>query len=89
MVGPLRPHFVLFGSSIVQQSFSNEGWGAILADLYARKVISSSFSLLFFWFKILCVCCNGFLMPLLFRLYVIVKVGILLTMFVVDVKDIS
>ncbi|XP_059463395.1 GDSL esterase/lipase WDL1-like [Corylus avellana] len=37
MVGPLRPQFVLFGSSIVQQSFRNEGWGAILADLYARK----------------------------------------------------
>lgn len=37
MVGPERPQFVLFGSSIVQYSFSNEGWGAILADLYARK----------------------------------------------------
>ncbi|KAJ4704443.1 GDSL esterase/lipase CPRD49-like [Melia azedarach] len=37
MVGPERPQFVLFGSSIVQFSFSNEGWGAILADLYARK----------------------------------------------------
>ncbi|XP_062165587.1 GDSL esterase/lipase WDL1-like isoform X1 [Alnus glutinosa] len=37
MVGPARPLFVLFGSSIVQLSFSDEGWGAILADLYARK----------------------------------------------------
>ena len=39
MVGPVRPKFVLFGSSIVQNSFSNEGWGAILATLYARKVL--------------------------------------------------
>uniref|UniRef100_A0A5B7A476 Putative GDSL esterase/lipase CPRD49-like isoform X1 n=1 Tax=Davidia involucrata TaxID=16924 RepID=A0A5B7A476_DAVIN len=37
MVGPQRPQFVLFGSSIVQVSFSNGGWGAILADIYARK----------------------------------------------------
>ncbi|XP_068644344.1 GDSL esterase/lipase WDL1-like [Aristolochia californica] len=37
MVGPCRPLFVLFGSSIVQFSFSNDGWGAILADVYARK----------------------------------------------------
>lgn len=37
MVGPARPQFVLFGSSIVEFSFSNGGWGAILADLYARK----------------------------------------------------
>ncbi|XP_074574439.1 GDSL esterase/lipase WDL1-like [Curcuma longa] len=37
MVGPGRPVFVLFGSSIVQYSFSNGGWGAILADVYARK----------------------------------------------------
>ncbi|KAJ8499378.1 hypothetical protein OPV22_009930 [Ensete ventricosum] len=37
MVGPGRPIFVLFGSSIVQFSFSSEGWGAILADVYARK----------------------------------------------------
>ncbi|KAL6336700.1 hypothetical protein AAG906_036014 [Vitis piasezkii] len=37
MVGPPRPQFVLFGSSIVQFSYSNQGWGAILADLYARK----------------------------------------------------
>ncbi|OEL25953.1 putative pyridoxal 5'-phosphate synthase subunit PDX1.1 [Dichanthelium oligosanthes] len=32
-----RPVFVLFGSSIVQYSFSNGGWGAALADIYARK----------------------------------------------------
>ncbi|KAL5982570.1 GDSL esterase/lipase wdl1 [Asimina triloba] len=44
MVGPARPIFVLFGSSIVQFSFSNGGWGAILADVYARKVILPSFS---------------------------------------------
>ncbi|KAK8651407.1 hypothetical protein V6N13_141008 [Hibiscus sabdariffa] len=37
MVGPVRPQFVLFGSSIVQLSFCNGGWGAILADVYARK----------------------------------------------------
>ncbi|XWS43846.1 hypothetical protein CRYUN_Cryun16bG0139500 [Craigia yunnanensis] len=37
MVGPGRPLFVLFGSSIVQFSYSNEGWGAILTDIYARK----------------------------------------------------
>ncbi|KAI4328726.1 hypothetical protein L6164_021059 [Bauhinia variegata] len=37
MVGPRRPQFVLFGSSIVQLSYADEGWGAILADLYARK----------------------------------------------------
>ncbi|XP_010529894.1 PREDICTED: GDSL esterase/lipase At2g38180 isoform X2 [Tarenaya hassleriana] len=37
MVGPGRPQIVLFGSSIVQFSFINGGWGAILADLYARR----------------------------------------------------
>ncbi|CAA6655153.1 unnamed protein product [Spirodela intermedia] len=37
MVGPNRPLFVLFGSSIVQYSFSNSGWGAGLADFYSRK----------------------------------------------------
>ncbi|KAG9134152.1 hypothetical protein Leryth_004833 [Lithospermum erythrorhizon] len=37
MVGPTRPQFVLFGSSIVQFSFSHDGWGAILADIYSRK----------------------------------------------------
>jgi hypothetical protein len=38
MVGPERPVIVLFGSSIVQYSFSSGGWGAILADIYARMV---------------------------------------------------
>ncbi|KAL8237246.1 hypothetical protein R6Q59_018327 [Mikania micrantha] len=37
MVGPRRPQFVLFGSSIVGFSFREEGWGAILADIYACK----------------------------------------------------
>ncbi|XP_075637947.1 GDSL esterase/lipase CPRD49-like isoform X2 [Castanea sativa] len=37
MVGPMRPQFVLFGSSIAQLSYSNDGWGAILADRYALK----------------------------------------------------
>ncbi|XP_057433249.1 GDSL esterase/lipase CPRD49 [Lotus japonicus] len=37
MVGPSRPQFVLFGSSIVQMSFSHGGWGAILSDIYSRK----------------------------------------------------
>uniref|UniRef100_A0A2P2JU22 Uncharacterized protein MANES_10G013200 n=3 Tax=Rhizophora mucronata TaxID=61149 RepID=A0A2P2JU22_RHIMU len=37
MVGPARPQFVLFGSSIVQLSFAHGGWGSILADVYSRK----------------------------------------------------
>ncbi|CAN1351268.1 GDSL esterase/lipase At2g38180 [Linum perenne] len=37
MVGPIRPVFVLFGSSIVQFSHGVGGWGAILADYYSRK----------------------------------------------------
>nr|GMD01508.1 GDSL esterase/lipase CPRD49-like [Ipomoea batatas] len=37
MVGPVRPQIVLFGSSIVQLSYSHGGWGAILSDLYSRK----------------------------------------------------
>ncbi|KAG8644881.1 hypothetical protein MANES_10G013200v8 [Manihot esculenta] len=37
MGGPTRPQFVLFGSSIVQLSFSHGGWGSILTDIYARK----------------------------------------------------
>ncbi|XP_076923563.1 GDSL esterase/lipase WDL1-like [Bidens hawaiensis] len=37
MVGPARPAFVLFGSSIVQFSSGQGGWGATLATLYARK----------------------------------------------------
>lgn len=37
MVGPSRPLFVLFGSSIVQLSYFFHGWGATLATLYSRK----------------------------------------------------
>ncbi|KAJ8753830.1 hypothetical protein K2173_000084 [Erythroxylum novogranatense] len=37
MVGPSRPQFVIFGSSIVQFSYSQNGWGAMLADIYSRK----------------------------------------------------
>ncbi|XP_055808576.1 GDSL esterase/lipase WDL1-like [Solanum dulcamara] len=36
-IGPVRPLFVLFGSSIVQLSYYFEGWGATLTGLYARK----------------------------------------------------
>ncbi|CAH2058842.1 unnamed protein product, partial [Thlaspi arvense] len=36
MVGPGRPQIVLFGSSIVQYSFTDGGWGASLADIYSR-----------------------------------------------------
>lgn len=49
MVGPERPQFVLFGSSIVQYGFGNEGWGAILADLYARKVLRFIVIFSFLW----------------------------------------
>ncbi|KAJ8898954.1 hypothetical protein K2173_008454 [Erythroxylum novogranatense] len=37
MVGPARPQFVLFGSSIVQFSYSHDGWGAMLSEIYSRK----------------------------------------------------
>ncbi|XP_059296490.1 GDSL esterase/lipase WDL1-like [Lycium ferocissimum] len=37
MVGPIRPLFVLFGSSIVQLSYHLHGWGATLTGLYSRK----------------------------------------------------
>ncbi|GFP94363.1 GDSL esterase/lipase cprd49 [Phtheirospermum japonicum] len=37
MVGPVRPQFVLLGSSIVQESFKDGAWGSILAGLYDRK----------------------------------------------------
>ncbi|XP_022145517.1 GDSL esterase/lipase At2g38180-like [Momordica charantia] len=37
MVGPVRPKFVIFGSSIVQFSFDDKGWGADIANLYARQ----------------------------------------------------
>ncbi|XP_055808380.1 GDSL esterase/lipase WDL1-like [Solanum dulcamara] len=36
-IGPSRPLFVLFGSSIVQLSYYFDGWGATLTGLYARK----------------------------------------------------
>lgn len=50
MAGPIRPQFVLFGSSIVQFSYSHQGWGAVLADLYARKVFFLNlYMLLVFW----------------------------------------
>ena len=62
MVGPPRPQFVLFGSSIVQFSYSNQGWGAILADLYARKV--------FFFFSFF------FLLPLIFSSVFIPLIGL-------------
>ncbi|CAH1433006.1 unnamed protein product [Lactuca virosa] len=37
MVGPARPQFVLFGSSIVQLGFLLDGWASDLAHYYARK----------------------------------------------------
>ncbi|KAJ4756294.1 GDSL esterase/lipase CPRD49 [Rhynchospora pubera] len=37
MVGPVRPVIVLFGSSIVQFSFGDGGWGASLAHHYSRQ----------------------------------------------------
>lgn len=37
MVAPARPQFVLFGSSIVQLSYSHSGWGSFLSDIYSRK----------------------------------------------------
>ncbi|KAG4989813.1 hypothetical protein AAZX31_11G233000 [Glycine max] len=37
MAAPARPLFVLFGSSIVQLSFSHGGWGSHLSDIYSRK----------------------------------------------------
>lgn len=40
-VGPNRPLFVLFGSSIVQLSYYFDGWGAALTGFYARKVLLS------------------------------------------------
>uniref|UniRef100_A0A0D6R2W6 SGNH hydrolase-type esterase domain-containing protein n=1 Tax=Araucaria cunninghamii TaxID=56994 RepID=A0A0D6R2W6_ARACU len=32
-----RPQFMLFGDSLTQRSFGEEGWGAALADRYSRK----------------------------------------------------
>ncbi|KAM3288009.1 GDSL esterase/lipase CPRD49 [Capsicum chacoense] len=37
MIGPSRPVFALFGSSIVELSSTHNGWGATLTFLYARK----------------------------------------------------
>ncbi|CAN8287314.1 unnamed protein product [Cochlearia groenlandica] len=37
MVGTGRPEIVLFGSSIVQYSFGDGGWGATIADIYSRR----------------------------------------------------
>ncbi|MCL7031583.1 hypothetical protein MKW94_022416 [Papaver nudicaule] len=34
----MRPHVVLFGDSITEQSFKPDGWGAALANTYTRKV---------------------------------------------------
>lgn len=45
MVAPARPQFVLFGSSIVQLSFSHGGWGSHLSDIYSRKVLLINSSL--------------------------------------------
>ncbi|ESW12329.1 hypothetical protein PHAVU_008G103700 [Phaseolus vulgaris] len=50
MVGPTRPQFVLFGSSIVQFSYSQQGWGAALAHLYARKNATEQPSLVIVYF---------------------------------------
>jgi hypothetical protein len=35
---PVRPQLVIFGDSLTQQSFGHGGWGAALANNYARKV---------------------------------------------------
>jgi len=42
-----RPKFVLYGASMTEYSFCHGGWGAALADLYCRKVLSPS---LRFWY---------------------------------------
>jgi hypothetical protein len=34
----MRPRLVLFGASITEQSFASGGWGAALADHFARQV---------------------------------------------------
>jgi hypothetical protein len=34
----MRPRLVLFGDSITEQSFAPGGWGAALADHFARQV---------------------------------------------------
>lgn len=37
----MRPRLVLFGDSITELSFADGGWGAALADHFARKVYAS------------------------------------------------
>lgn len=61
MVGPRRPQFVLFGSSVVQMSFNVGGWGAIFADLYARKVKRIQNTALFCVISQVFVCACGLL----------------------------
>uniref|UniRef100_A0A453EEL3 SGNH hydrolase-type esterase domain-containing protein n=1 Tax=Aegilops tauschii subsp. strangulata TaxID=200361 RepID=A0A453EEL3_AEGTS len=34
----MRPRLVLFGDSITEQSFAPGGWGAALAEHFARQV---------------------------------------------------
>jgi lysophospholipase L1-like esterase len=36
----MRPRLVLFGDSITEQSFATGGWGAALADHFARQALS-------------------------------------------------
>ncbi|CAN0879739.1 GDSL esterase/lipase At2g38180 [Linum grandiflorum] len=50
MVGPTRPMFVLFGSSIVQFSYGVSGWGAILSDYYSRKEAATQPALVIVYF---------------------------------------
>ncbi|CAI0415832.1 unnamed protein product [Linum tenue] len=50
MVGPSRPQFVLFGSSIVQLSFGNGGWGSSLSEIYSRRDASVQPSLVIVYF---------------------------------------
>ena len=64
MVGPSRPQFVLFGSSIVQLCFSHGGWGSILSDIYSRKVFL--FLLLFYISRVLWMLLDLFLFFSLF-----------------------
>lgn len=77
MVGPVRPQFVLFGSSIVQLSFSNGGWGAILADVYARKVL---------FFSILAPFFSGFFSVSLLS-YVLLAYGLIDSLFMCIFND--
>jgi hypothetical protein len=40
----MRENIVLFGDSITEQSFRENGWGASLANAYSRKLSFNSFS---------------------------------------------